>query len=169
MKRNECYAIGVRQLNAKGEDSGGYLAVNCNRSGKGRVLVAKTVKDVYNMQPALDIERGYIVIANTREDAEALVRWLSRAYRKSFREYAKKHNLSMDDFRFFMVKLSNPVFDDYVFVKLEDRFYGLDKMKYALYNTKGTESEFRGDKKNINLYEVKRKYEKANITIMMPR
>ena len=169
VKRTECYAIGVRQLNAKGEDSSGYLAVNCNRSGQGRVLVAKTVKDVLNMESLFDIEKGYIVIAQTREDAEALVRWLSRAYRKSFRAYTKKYNLSMDDFKFFMVKMSNPVFDDYVFSKIENNFYGVDKMKRALYNTKGTESEFRGDKNNIHLYEVKRKYEKANITIMMPR
>ena len=75
----------------------------------------------------------------------------------------------MDNFKFFMVKMSNPVFDDYVFSKIENNFYGVDKMKRALYNTKGTESEFRGDKNNIHLYEVKRKYEKANITIMMPR
>lgn len=167
MERANCYAIGVKQLNAKGEDCGGYVSVNQS----GKVIVAKTIKDVHNFQPVLDINKGYLVVAENREDAEYLVRWLSRAYRKSFREYAKKHNFSMDDFQFFMVKMSNPAFDDFYFEKLPNTTYRLETMKAVLFalKNKDANSAFRGDKKNVNLYEVKKKTKPARVYTMMPR
>ena len=167
MERKNCYAIGVKQLNAKGEDCGGYVSVNQS----GKIIVAKTIKDVHNFQPVLDINKGYLVVAENREDAEHLVRWLSRAYRKSFREYTKRHNFSMDDFQFFLVKMSNPAFDDFYFEKLPNYTYRLDTMKAVLFalTGKNTESAFRGDKKNINIYDVKKKTKPAQVFTMMPR
>lgn len=167
MERTQCYAIGVKQLDTKGEDKGGYVAVNQS----GKVIVAKTMKDVHNFQPLLDINKGYLVVAENREDAEHLVRWLSRAYRQSFREYAKKQGFSMKDFQFFMVKMSNPAFDNFIFEKLPDYTYRLSTMKAVLFalTGKNVQTSFRGNKENINFYEVKRRTEPARVYTLIPR
>lgn len=165
MNRTNCYAVGVKQKNAKGEDINGYLAV----TGRSKIIVAKTVKDIHNFQPLLDINRGYIVVAENQEDAEYLVRWLSRVYRKKFREYAKQHDLSMDDFRFFMVKMSNPAFDNFHFTKLGDNFYNLRQMRAAVLESPNLDNSFRGNRGSINLYEVEKVKEKADISVLMPR
>jgi hypothetical protein len=77
----------------------------------------------------------------------------------------------MDDFQFFMVKMSNPAFDDFYFEKLPNTTYRLDTMKAVLFalKNKDANSAFRGDKKNVNLYEVKKKTKPARVYTMIPR
>jgi hypothetical protein len=61
-------------------------------------------------------EDTYIYVIDTTEDAENFVRYLSRLYRMEFRSRAKKAGVSVDNYKFYLVRFDTPVFKS---VKIE--------------------------------------------------
>jgi hypothetical protein len=58
-------------------------------------------------------ERHLLYCIKELEDAQNYIRYLSRLYRTEFRQRAKKLNVSVDNFRFYLMKLDSDKFGNF--------------------------------------------------------
>lgn len=84
-----------------------------------------------------------IYVIDNAEDAEKYVQFLSRIYRNEFRSRAKRLNVDVGEFRFYPIKMTNPMFKN-CDLKLS-RNHKVGKQEMEL---------FQGDSNNIHLYEL---------------
>ena len=151
MTRKNAYALGVTELDKDGTKISGFLFLNKN----GQVKIGKRAEDAVREFGYFNNSPGFLVVAENLEDAQHMTRWMSRVYRSAFRKYAKKHNFSMNDFQFYLVKLSNPTFDDYEIVT-ENRFFH-SYMINNFYKHAEEKSRFLGNKQNIQFCTLRHK------------
>ena len=55
-------------------------------------------------------ENDRVIVAENLEDAQAYLKYLSKCYYREFHDRAKKENLNINDFRFYLVKLDSSKF-----------------------------------------------------------
>jgi hypothetical protein len=99
------YTIGCRTMNKDGERVDGIYVF-----GKYLPYISRDLEKVREKGDA-------IYVISTLEDAQKYVQYLSRRYRYEFRNRAKNLNVSVDNFGFYLMKLSDKRFKNYALVE----------------------------------------------------
>ena len=103
MERTGKYTIGARVLNKANEPAEGIYAF-------GRYGLPFVVTNIEKELTKPDL--FYIYVIDDLETAQNYIRYLSRLYRFEFRNRAKKFGVPTDEFRFYLLKLTDPRFDN---------------------------------------------------------
>ena len=133
------YTVGSRILNKKGEPVEGIYVF-----GKyGLPYICSNLKE------KLEPEDSIYVFDDT-ETAQNYIRYLARRYRYEFRSRAKKMGVNAGEFRFYLIKLADKMFDDVVIGKREAH-----KIKAS--NDRDSKYYFHGDYNKVSIQSIELK------------
>ena len=128
------YTIGCRVLEKDGRVTDGIYIIG----DLGFTWISNPEKINFDTKHMREI---YVI--DNADDAAKYVQFLSRIYRNEFRSRAKKLNADVGEFRFYPIKMTNPMFKN-CDLKLS-RNHKVGKQEMEL---------FQGDSNNIHLYEL---------------